>query len=254
MAVFGRDAMRFGSSAGVAGASFWRFTVMRTMVAPKWPRGKGGRKEVAPDIMRERLDNAEPQANCFMVGGTVALRLLLLRENDGAATKNPALVTGGWCINMPTGNPTSSLPSEVRQELTQTFGFVPSFASVLGPNEARLWWNNIRDFQLSDKTELSGKVKELIGLGVSAQIPCHYCVLFHTEAARLNGATEQEIQEAIFMASLTRQGSTILNGTALPQATFDRELAQIVKHLKSQAPAQTGPPAAGKRQVTVATR
>lgn len=153
---------------------------------------------------------------------------------------------------MPTSNPSGSLPADVRNELTQTFGFVPSFATVLGPNEGRLWWNTLRDFQLNDKTALSGKVKELIGLGVAAQIPCHYCVLFHTEAARLNGATEQEIQEAVFMAAVTRQGSTILNGTALPQATFDRDLERIVAHLRSQ----TGgaPAAADKAKVTVPAR
>jgi AhpD family alkylhydroperoxidase len=136
---------------------------------------------------------------------------------------------------MPTSNPPGTLPADLRSELTQTFGIVPSFANVLQPNEFRLWWAGLRDFQLSDKTALDGKTKELIGLGVSAQIPCHYCVLFHTEAARLNGASEQEIQEAVFMASLTRQGSTILNGTAMPQATFDKELGQIVTYLRAQA-------------------
>jgi AhpD family alkylhydroperoxidase len=153
----------------------------------------------------------------------------------------------------PTTNPPTNLPADLRTEVTNVFGFVPAFVNVLGPNEGRLWWNAVRDFQLSDKTALSGKVKELIGLGVSAQIPCHYCVLFHTEAARLNGATEQEIQEAVFMASLTRQGSTILNGTALPQATFDKDLERIVAHLKAQA---TNAPSAktGKPAVTVTGR
>jgi hypothetical protein len=55
------------------------------------------------------------------------------------------------------------------------------------------------------------------------------------------------------MASLTRQGSTILNGTALPQATFDRELAQIVKHIKSQQPPMASPPGP-KGKVTIAAR
>ena len=142
---------------------------------------------------------------------------------------------------MPTSNPPGNLPQDLRDELKQAFGIVPSFAHVLPPNETRLWWGSLRDFQLSDKTALSGKVKELIGLGVSAQIPCHYCVLFHTEAARLNGATEQEIQEAVFMASLTRQGSTILNGTAIPQETFDRERAQIVSYRKAQGQGAPGP-------------
>lgn len=132
-------------------------------------------------------------------------------------------------------NQVSSVPADIRKELETTFGFVPSFALTQQPNELRLWWSAVRDFQLSDKTALNGKVKELIGLGVAAQIPCHYCIVFHTEAARLNGATEQELQEAIFMSSLTRQGSTLLNGSLLDQATFDKDMKQIVAYLKKQA-------------------
>lgn len=132
-------------------------------------------------------------------------------------------------------NSVNSVPADLRKELEQTFGFVPSFALTSTPTGLRLWWSAVRDFQLSDKTALDGKTKELIGLGVSAQIPCHYCVLFHTEAARLNGATETEIQEAIFMASLTRQGSTLLNGAQLDDKTFNKEMADIVTYLKKQS-------------------
>ena len=88
---------------------------------------------------------------------------------------------------MPTINPVNTVPADLRQEMTEAFGFVPSFALTTTPGALRLWWAAVRDFQLSDKTALSNKVKELIGLGVSAQIPCHYCVLFHTEAAKLFG-------------------------------------------------------------------
>lgn len=135
---------------------------------------------------------------------------------------------------MPTINNPKDLPADMKKELTEAFGFVPSFVNTLPPAQARLWWNAVRDFQLSDKTKLDGKTKEFIGLGVSSQIPCHYCVLFHTEAARLNGATEHEIQEAIFMAGLTRMGSTILNGAQLDQNTFDKELGEIVRYVKKQ--------------------
>lgn len=135
---------------------------------------------------------------------------------------------------MPTINNPKDLPADLKKELTEAFGFVPAFVNTLPPLEARLWWNAVRDFQLSDKTNLDNKTKELIGLGVSSQIPCHYCVLFHTEAARLNGATEHELQEAIFMASLTRMGSTILNGAALDPNTFDKELGEIVRYVKKQ--------------------
>lgn len=142
---------------------------------------------------------------------------------------------------MPTLNKPNTVPANVRKELEQTFGFVPSFALTTTPTGLQLWWNAVRDFQLSDKTALDNKTKELIGLGVAAQIPCHYCVLFHTEAARLNGANEQEIQEAIFMASLTRQGSTVLNGAQLDSDVFTKEMARIVSYLKSQAPPPSRP-------------
>lgn len=150
---------------------------------------------------------------------------------------------------MPTINKPNTLPPQMKKELEQTFGFVPSFTLTTTPQAAQLWWNTMRDFQLSEDTALDGKTKELIGLGVSAQIPCSYCVLFHTEAARLNGASEDEIQEAIFMASVTRQGSTILNGAQLDENVFDRELKQIVSYLQKQA----GAPKPG-RGVVKATR
>jgi AhpD family alkylhydroperoxidase len=138
---------------------------------------------------------------------------------------------------MTTINKLETVPADLKKEFEATFGFVPTFALTTTPIGLRLWWSGVRDFQLSDKTALDAKTKELIGLGVSAQIPCHYCLLFHTEAARLNGASEAEIQEAIFMASLTRQGSTILNGAQLDEATFDRDMAKIVSYLKAQGAA-----------------
>ncbi|HLE48252.1 MAG TPA: carboxymuconolactone decarboxylase family protein [Candidatus Thermoplasmatota archaeon] len=143
---------------------------------------------------------------------------------------------------MPTINKPNTVPADLKKEIEKTFGFVPSFALTTTPTGLRLWWSAVRDFQLSDKTALDGKTKELIGLGVSAQIPCHYCVLFHTEAARLNGATEDEIQEAIFMASVTRQGSTILNGAQLDNGVFEKEMVRIVNYLKNQAPPPTSRP------------
>lgn len=128
----------------------------------------------------------------------------------------------------------ANVPQNIQNEMKDTFGMVPSFARATTPDTLKLWWQEMRDFQMSDKTALSPKVKELIGLGVAAQIPCHYCVKFHTEAARLNGASDSELQEAIYMAGLTRQGSTILNGALLEEDIFDKEMGSIVKNLRAK--------------------
>jgi AhpD family alkylhydroperoxidase len=60
---------------------------------------------------------------------------------------------------------------------------------------------------------LDGKTKQLIGLGVAAQIPCAYCVYAHTKAAKAAGATDAQIKEAIAIAALVRFNSTMLNGS-----------------------------------------
>jgi AhpD family alkylhydroperoxidase len=84
-------------------------------------------------------------------------------------------------------------------------------------------WNEFKSVQLNPKTALSGKTKELIGLAVAAQVPCAYCVYFHTAAAKLNGANDEEIREAVAMAAITRHWSTVLNGMQIDPAAFKAE-------------------------------
>ena len=60
---------------------------------------------------------------------------------------------------------------------------------------------------------LDGKTKQLIALGVAAQIPCTYCVYGHTKLAKAAGATDAQIKEAIATAALVRFNSTMLNGS-----------------------------------------
>ena len=86
----------------------------------------------------------------------------------------------------------------------------------------------MRDFQLNPDTALPKKVKELIGLAVAAQVPCDYCVYFHTETAKANGATEEENREAVAMAALTQHWSTVLNGMQVSQETFEQETDQML--------------------------
>jgi AhpD family alkylhydroperoxidase len=66
---------------------------------------------------------------------------------------------------------------------------------------------------MNPKGALDGKTKHLISLGVAAQIPCAYCVYFHTKAAKDAGATDAQIKEAIASAALVRFNSTMLNGS-----------------------------------------
>jgi len=121
------------------------------------------------------------------------------------------------------------------KDVESTMGFVPQWIKSVPPSMLPAFWMQLKSFQMSPDTKLDMKSKELIGLAVAAQIPCEYCVIFHTEAARMNGATDQEIQEAVAMAAITREASTLLNGLQIDKAQFRRDLDRMVRKNKQQA-------------------
>jgi AhpD family alkylhydroperoxidase len=75
------------------------------------------------------------------------------------------------------------------------------------------------------EAQLDPKVRQLIALGVAAQIPCTYCVYIHTKRARGLGASEAEIREAVATAAVVRHWSTVLNGMQVDFDEFKAELS-----------------------------
>jgi AhpD family alkylhydroperoxidase len=119
--------------------------------------------------------------------------------------------------------------SATYRDIEQTLGTVPSFFRQFPESGIAGAWAEFKSVQLNPGTKLSGKHKELIGLAVSAQIPCHYCIYFHTAAAKLHGASEDEIRETVAMAAIVRHWSTVLNGMQVDQADFKRETDHVLK-------------------------
>jgi len=120
-------------------------------------------------------------------------------------------------------------------DIEATFGSVPTFLKVFPAEGIAGAWSEMKNLQLNPHTALSNKEKELIGLAVAAQIPCHYCIYFHTEAAKANGATDEEVREAIAMSAATRHWSTVLNGSQIDMAQFKQEFAAMMKFAGDKA-------------------
>jgi alkylhydroperoxidase/carboxymuconolactone decarboxylase family protein YurZ len=70
---------------------------------------------------------------------------------------------------------------------------------------------------------------------VSSQSNDKFGVYWDSEMAKVHGATEQEISEAVEMAGLTRHWSTWLNGNLFEEKAFKKEADKIFAHLKKQA-------------------
>ncbi|HZO80038.1 MAG TPA: carboxymuconolactone decarboxylase family protein [Solirubrobacteraceae bacterium] len=122
----------------------------------------------------------------------------------------------------------------VGQDIEQTLGLVPDMfrrvPDYLLPTE----WASFKSLVLSDQTAIPNKYKELIGLAVSGATRCRYCAYFHTEAARLFGATEDEIMEAALIAKNTMGWSTYLNTLQFDYDEFTSEFDQVTAYVREQ--------------------
>ena len=110
------------------------------------------------------------------------------------------------------------------KDVQQSMGSVPTFMKLFPKAGVAGAWAEVRDIEFSDKTALSPKVKSLISLAVAAQIPCQYCIWSDTKMARQQGATDEEIAEAVAMSALTRHWSTFFNGMQIDFDTYKKEM------------------------------
>nr|WP_258120673.1 carboxymuconolactone decarboxylase family protein [Mesorhizobium onobrychidis] len=121
------------------------------------------------------------------------------------------------------------------KDIQATLGTVPDMFKTLPDVAVAGAWAEIKSVQLNPNTALDSKTKELMGLAVAAQIPCQYCVYFHTQAAKLNGATDEEIKEALAMAEIVRHWSTMLNGSQIDLATFKQQADEVFAAVKAKS-------------------
>ena len=57
---------------------------------------------------------------------------------------------------------------------------------------------------------LDSKTKELIAMAISVAVRCDDCIAFHVKAALANGATQEEVLEALGMAIYMGAGPSVM--------------------------------------------
>lgn len=126
---------------------------------------------------------------------------------------------------------------EVEAEIKETLGLVPSFFDAMPDETLDLEWTLFQRFEMQEEgMAIPAKFRQLMGVAIHSETKCEYCTLFHTELARLLGATDEEIQEAVHYAKHTLGISAYLNGIREPRDRFEDELRQILDHLGNSAP------------------
>lgn len=119
------------------------------------------------------------------------------------------------------------------EEIEATIGSVPGFMKALAADVLIKEWPLFKKYVFGE-SKIPAKYREMIGLAIAANTRCPYCTLFHTAAAKLHGASDDELQEIYFLASFTGRWSTMLFAQQYDLEKFTEEVHKIGAHLRSR--------------------
>lgn len=121
---------------------------------------------------------------------------------------------------------------EVYKDIEGMFGLVPTFFKSIPDSSLEMEWNLMKKVQF-EEGPIPNKYRELLGVAISAVTKCRYCALFHTEAAKLNGASDTEIEDAVHFAKSSAGWSTYLNGLQFDFDQFKEEMRQAGEYIRT---------------------
>ena len=121
----------------------------------------------------------------------------------------------------------------VYKEIKEMFGLVPGFFKLVPESSLELEWNLFKRVQM-EEGPIPNKYRELIGVGIAATTRCRYCAVYHTELAKLNGATDAEIEDAVHWAKSQAGWSTYINGMQVDYDQFKSEVLQACAHVRKK--------------------
>ena len=124
---------------------------------------------------------------------------------------------------------------EAKEEIKNTLGIFPSFFESVPEQTLPGMWAYFKSTTLNPDNAIPPKYRELMQLSVASQIPCNYCIFFHTESAKAYGATEEEIQEAIVHGTSTRAWSMVIQGSQIDMDEFKEEYHEMMSYMAEKA-------------------
>ena len=126
---------------------------------------------------------------------------------------------------------TTESATDVREDMEETFGMVPSPLDAIPEADVASEWPFFKKYTVGE-SEIPAKYRELMGLAVAANIRCPYCLHFHRTAAELHGASEAELAEVVSLASLTSRYSAMLHASDKDLEEFKTDVRKIADHLE----------------------
>lgn len=157
-----------------------------------------------------------------------------MKQSIKTTIKRMKLVIPVLLITVALSAQTNDAYENAKKEITQTFGTFLTMFEVFPEHALAGAWETFKQMQ-SPENAISPKNRELIQLAVASQIPCVYCVYYHTVVAQAYGATDAEIQEAVAHGAQTRHWSMVLQGTQLEFEEFKAEMDAAMKYMSENS-------------------
>jgi len=122
---------------------------------------------------------------------------------------------------------------KIYAEMKEMLGLVPSFFKSIPDSTLELEWELFKRMDVEEGL-IPAKYRELMNLAIASATKCRYCTLFHSEMARVCGATDAEIEEAVHVTKASIGWSTYINGMQVDFDLFRKEVKQVVDYIKAQ--------------------
>jgi AhpD family alkylhydroperoxidase len=140
------------------------------------------------------------------------------------------VMSGKTNINSTSSNMTRD---QVYADMKATFGEVPGFFTQMPDDELPLEWALFKHMG-ETQGAVPEKYRELIGIAVAGTMKCHYCAYYHTQMAKLAGATDAEIEDALHVAKDANGWSAYINGLQVDYDQFKQQVDQACAFVKMQ--------------------
>jgi AhpD family alkylhydroperoxidase len=122
---------------------------------------------------------------------------------------------------------------ETINDIEKTFGMLPGFFKNTPKDILPQMWPLIKKYELGESV-IPKKYREMMMLASAAATRCPYCQTYHKEAAKMWGATEEELNELAVVVAISGFWSNILHVLNYDYNTFTKELKQIGEYMDKQ--------------------
>jgi len=122
---------------------------------------------------------------------------------------------------------------EIYLEIEETMGEVPGIFKKLSDRSLEIEYQTMKLMQ-GRRTVIPQKYLELIGLGIAAARSSRYGVLWHREMAKAFGATEAEVEEALYFTKGSIGWNAYIDGLDYDYGDYKKEVRSVAEHMRRQ--------------------